>query len=179
MVLGLANSSSRGSWHVHRRSGGADSSTSATSGVRLAVVIFCWLLLRCVGDDTDGSGVVVTSGMSMDGRFTGWRRPHGGVRGPDAPAVQSGQMVKSHQRLQWRLGPWALGTWLQRGAQASVAIMHGSCMLSAFCACSTLPRMRNTSWNTSNGRNRGRDQILCSVFCVLCFRLNRSFPGSR
>ena len=101
MVLELANSSSMVLWHMHRRSGGADSSTSATSGVQLAVVILCLLLLRCNGavDDTHGSDVVVTSEMSMGGRFTSWRRPHGGVRGPDTPAVQSGQMVKSQQTL--------------------------------------------------------------------------------
>ena len=50
-------------------------------------------------DGTDGYDVVTSSGVSMDGRFDVWMRPHGGVRGPDTPAVQSGQMVKSQQTL--------------------------------------------------------------------------------
>ena len=111
----------------------------------------------------------------MDGRFTGWTRPHGGVRGPDAPAVQSGQMVKSHQTLAMALGPWGHG---YNAEQASVAIMHGSCMLSAFCTCSTLPCM----WNTPLGTPQMAGTEAAIRFCVLCCMFqakNRSFFGSR
>ena len=110
MVLGLAKSSWVGSWHVHRRCGGAECCACMTSGVRLAVVIFCCLLLRCVGavGGADGSDVVAISGVSMGGRFAGWTRPCGHERGSDAPAVQSGQMVKSHQTLAMAAGPACL-----------------------------------------------------------------------
>ena len=117
MVLGLAKSSWVGSWHVHRRCGGAECCACMTSGVRLAVVIFCCLLLRCVGavGGADGSDVVASSGVSM---VHGWPlcRPLGtrpraacGVcvaheRGSYAPAVQSGKMVKSHQTLAMAVG---------------------------------------------------------------------------
>ena len=55
-------------------------------------------------DGADGSDVLASSGVSMDGRFDVWMRPHGGVRGPDTPAVQSGQMVKSQQTLAMVVG---------------------------------------------------------------------------
>ena len=103
----------------------------------------------------------------MDGRFTGWTRPHGGVRGPDAP---SGQMVKSHQTLAMALGPWGHG---YNAEQASVAIMHGSCMLSAFCMRSArVPRCRARGTHLLERLKwPGQRPRSGSVFCVVCFRL--------
>ena len=58
-----------------------------TSGARLALVTFCWFLLRCVGavGRADGSQVVGTYGVSRCGRFAGWTRPCGHVR--ETPVV--------------------------------------------------------------------------------------------
>ena len=81
-----------------------------TSGMQLALVDFCWLLLRCVGavGRADGYQVVAPSGVSRCGRFAGWTRPCGHERGSDAPAVQSGQMAKSCQTFAMAAGSWCL-----------------------------------------------------------------------
>jgi len=99
--------------------------------LRLGVHTFGWLQVRGVGtlDGTNHPHVKITPGAAWCARLTGWTRPHGGMRGPDAPAVQSGQKAKSHQTLAMALEPWGHG---YNAEQASVAIMHGSCMLSAF-----------------------------------------------
>ena len=109
----------------------------------------------------------------MDGRFTGWTRPHGGVRGPDAP---DGQISSNPCN-----GAWALGTWLQRGAgkrRHHAWIMHALCVLYAFCTCSTLP----CTWNTPLGTPQMAGTEAAIRFCVLCCMFqakNRTFFGSQ
>ena len=117
-------------------SAGSNCGAGRTSGVRLAVVFFSWLLLHHVGagDSADASHVVGTSGVSRSGRLTGWTRPHGGERAPDAPVMQSGQKAKSYQTLAMGVGAACL--LLKSSSSATVGeCMRCTCMVRVVGVC--------------------------------------------
>ena len=62
--------------------------------------------MRGVGtlDGTNHPRVKITQGVGWWARFTGWTRAYGYERGPDAPAMLSGQMLKSGQTLAMAVG---------------------------------------------------------------------------
>ena len=62
--------------------------------------------MRGVGtlDGANHPSVKSMQGVGCWARFTGWTRAYGYERGPDAPAVQSGQMAKSGQTLAMAVG---------------------------------------------------------------------------
>ena len=78
--------------------------------LRLGVHTFGLLQVHGVNtlDGTNHSRIKSTLGLGWCARFIGWLRPHGLERGSDAPAVQSGQMVKYHQTLAMTAGPACL-----------------------------------------------------------------------
>ena len=134
--LGLANSAVMGSDTSIGVSAGSNCGAGRTSGVRLAVVFFSWLLLHHVGagDSADASHVVGTSGVSRSGRLTGWTRPHGGERAPDAPVMQSGQKAKSYQTIAMGVGAACL--LLKSSSSATVGeCMRCTCMVRVVGVC--------------------------------------------
>ena len=74
--------------------------------LRLGVHAFGWLQVRGVGtlDGANHPRIKSTPEVGCCARFTGWTPSYGHERGSAAPAVQSGQMVKSYQSLAMTVG---------------------------------------------------------------------------